>query len=180
MLWPILKKILTLVSLSILQLSFFAVLPRPFNLVSLPLLFVVAATLNRGLESLIIWTVFLGASLDFGVNGNFGLNTIFLPLIAGALYVFYQKAFTNKSFYSAASLLLVALILARLLFLGSRVLIVVWVGGGWPAIGRALAFDGKTFGWQFLINLACLSVIFWFNYLRRAYFLNRQKKYVGH
>jgi len=152
---------------SLLQISFFTILPWPFNYFNLILsvVFFITIILNYGMG---LWfAVSAGLILDLFSFLNFGTLTISLLLTVIAVNFLFDNFFTNKSLYSLIILgFLGNLVYIIILLVFNFAYFIFGINNNLNKFFTLSNFYGLL--WQFFFNILLLSALFLiFNFLSK-------------
>lgn len=152
---------------AMLQISFFARLPWPFNYFNLILPVILFLTIILNYKLGLWFAFFIGLILDLFSSLNFGALTLSLLFTVAAVNALFNNFFTNRSFYSLIILgFLGNLIYIALLLIFNLIFFIFGAANNLSKLWAASVFFGLL--WQLFFSVLLLAVLFFaFNFLSK-------------
>ncbi len=158
-----LKKILLLVwylvgifFIVFLKLALTNILPYPFNLIDVTMLFFVLLIM-RGAKGGIVWFGFaVYVLLDFSSANFFGIEVLAGVYSILLVYWFFREIFTNLSIWAAAILTAFGLLVYRITYL-----VIGWIAGALFQTNFLITKQLlKTFGFEIVLTSICVIPLY--------------------
>lgn len=151
----------------LIQVSFIAVLPWPFNYFNLILSILIFIAVALNYRQALWFALVSGFLLDSFSFLNFGTLTVAMLLTVIILNVLFKNFFTNRSFYSLIILGLIGNVIYDLLLLISNFSLFVF--GAANNLDKFFSQNNILgFGWQIIFNICFLAALFLsFNFLSK-------------
>jgi hypothetical protein len=169
---------LLILAVSVVQLSLFSVLPRPFDSISIVVIALVFILIMGEIELALWWALGMGTMLDFYSALPFGTNIIALSATAFLLNFLLTYYLTNRSLYSFITMTALAVIANGIFKSLITTLFDVYRGNGfifnysWALV----SFELKAI----LANIVMMIILFYFTnligqWLKPVFLIRRSK-----
>jgi cell shape-determining protein MreD len=165
--FKIFGEVLAVILFSLVQASFLAALPRPFDYFNLVLSLLIFLTIIINFRQALWFAIIAGFILDSFSLSSFGALTVTMLITAVILNALFKNFFTNRSFYSLLILGLMGNVIYDLLLLIFN--FVFFIFGIQNNLENFLGINNISgLGWQIIFNFCFLAIMFWsFNFLSK-------------
>lgn len=149
--------ILFFAAISVLQVSFIQALPYPFNAISLPIVYIILSVINNRYENALGIALVSGSMIGIMIFQRFGIDALAFFAVAVLANILFHNLFTNVSFYSILSMIVLSLALFHFL---TGFLAYLYFELKLLSLKPLYIFSIKSFVTFLLINIAAMAVLY--------------------